>query len=101
ENLNLTQLPMGWTAFNASVPISTSKLRFLLTPASGGSASGLRELEIWTATPPINSKSGAALLEKMLGPAPLAQGRVYTALNSTANPTVGVVTPSNDNTADN
>lgn len=101
ENLNLALLPAGWNAFNASAPVTTGKLMFLLTPATGGIASGLRELEVWTRTAPINVKSGAALLEKMLGPTPLPQGRLYTALNSTANPTVGVIVPSGDNTADN
>ncbi|HEX9833839.1 MAG TPA: SpvB/TcaC N-terminal domain-containing protein, partial [Mycobacterium sp.] len=101
ENLNLTQLPNGWTAFNASTPVSTGKLMYVLTPATGGTATGLREIEAWTTTAPVSVKNGTALLEKLLGPSPPPQGRVYAALNPTANPTVGVVVPSGDNTSDN
>ena len=91
-DLNLTLLAPGWNTFPAAVPASTSKLLFALTPASGGSASGLRELEVWTAAHPVSSKDGAALLERLLGPTPPQHARLYTALNPTANPTVGVVT---------
>ncbi len=93
ENLNLTLLPSGWSAFTASVPVTTGKLMFTLTPATGGTASGLRELEVWTTAAPVSVKSGAQLLERLLSPTPPAQGRLYTALNPTANPTVGVITP--------
>src|SRR5580765_687495 len=99
EALNLTLLPSGWTTFNAVSAVTTGKLMFVLTPATGGSASGLRELEIWTSAAPVSAKNGAALLERLLGPTPPAQARLYNALNPTANPTVGVVTP-NDAGAD-
>lgn len=101
ENLNLTQLPAGWSAFSASAPVTTARLRFTLTPATGGVATGLQELEVWTTAAPVNAQSGAGLLAQMLGPTPPPQGRLYTALNPTANPTVGVVMPSGDDTADN
>ncbi|HEX9831726.1 MAG TPA: hypothetical protein VGA66_01340, partial [Mycobacterium sp.] len=101
ENLNLTQLPNGWTAFDATTPVSTGKLMYVLTPATGGTATGLREIEAWTTTAPVSVKNGTALLEKLLGPSPPPQGRAYTALNPTANPTVGVITPSGDDTSDN
>ncbi|MFL6650857.1 MAG: SpvB/TcaC N-terminal domain-containing protein, partial [Sulfurifustaceae bacterium] len=101
ENLNLTLLPAGWNTFNVATPIATAKLQFVLTPATGGSATGLKEIEVWTTAAPTSVKSGAALLDKMLGPTPLPQGRLYTALNPTANPTVGVITPSGDDTSDN
>ncbi|MGB5080716.1 MAG: hypothetical protein WBO23_08230, partial [Burkholderiales bacterium] len=93
ENLNLTLLPAGWSSFDATVPVTTGKLLFALTPATGGSASGLSELEVWTTAAPKNVKNGAALLAQLLGPTPPAQGRLYSALNPTANPTVGVITP--------
>jgi RHS repeat-associated protein len=99
ENLNLTLLPAGWHTFAATAPVMTSKLMFALTPASGGAASGLREIEVWTAAVPVSSKDGAGLLEKLLGPTPPAHAKLYTALNPTANPTVGVVTP-NDSGGD-
>src|SRR6266704_3007540 len=93
ENLNLTLLPAAWNTFNAAVPVTTGKLLFTLTPATGSSASGLRELEVWTTAAPVNVKSGAALLSQLLGPTPPPQGRFYTALNSSATPTTAVVTP--------
>src|SRR3990170_610999 len=103
ENLNLTLLPAAWNSFSATAPVTTGKLMFVLTPATGGSASGLNELEVWTTAVPVSAKNGAALLERLLGTTPPAQARMYPALNSTANPTVGVVTPtdSGDDLADN
>jgi RHS repeat-associated protein len=92
ENLNLTQLAAGWNSFTPTAPATTSKLLFALTPATGGSASGLREIEVWTAAAPVSSADGATLLEKLLSPNPPAHAKLYTALNPTANPTVGVVT---------
>jgi RHS repeat-associated protein len=92
-SLDLTQLPAGWTLFDTAAPVTTGKLLFTLTPATGGTASGLAELEVWTTAAPVSVKSGAALLERLLGPAPPPQGRLYNALNPTVNPTVGVVTP--------
>ena len=48
ENLNLTALPAAWNTFNAAAPVTTGKILLTLTPATGGSASGLNEVEIWT-----------------------------------------------------
>ena len=94
ENLNLTALPAAWNTFTAAVPVTTGKILLTLTPQSGGSnASGLSELEIWTTAAPVNVKNGAALLAQLLGPTPPPQGRFYTALNSSADPTTAVVTP--------
>jgi len=93
ENVNLTLLPSGWSTFNAAAPVTSAKLLFTLTPATGGSASGLRELEVWTTAAPKSVKNGAAMLAQLLGPTPPAQGRLYNALNPTANPSVGVITP--------
>ena len=42
ENLNLTKLPTGWTTFTAAAPVTTGKLHFVLTPATGGTATTLR-----------------------------------------------------------
>ena len=98
ENVNLTLLPAAWTSFGAAAPVSTAKLQFVLTPASGGTGTGLAELEVWTSAAPVNTKSGAQLLEKLLGPTPPAQGRIHTALNSSATPTQAVVSPGDNNT---
>src|SRR5437870_2317128 len=96
ENLNLTALPAAWNTFTAAAPVSTGQMLLSLTPATGGSASGLSEVELWTTAAPVTVKSGAALLAQLLGPTPPPQGRAYTALNSSATPTTAVVTP-NDN----
>src|SRR6267142_624628 len=53
QNLNLTLLPAAWNTFNAAVPVTTGKLLFTLTPATGGSASGMNELEVWTSAAPV------------------------------------------------
>ncbi|HLQ24523.1 MAG TPA: SpvB/TcaC N-terminal domain-containing protein, partial [Acidiferrobacterales bacterium] len=98
ENLNLTLLPTGWTTFTAGAPVTTGKLLFVLTPATGGTATGLNELEVWTTAVPVSVKNGAALLAQLLGPTPPPQGRVYNALNQTATPTVAVITPTDSST---
>src|SRR6267142_2863524 len=77
ENVNLTLLPSGWSTFNAAAPVTTGKLLFTLTPATGGSASGMSEIEIWTSAAPVNVKNSAALLAQLLGPTPPPQGRFY------------------------
>ncbi|TMH38176.1 MAG: hypothetical protein E6H59_11525, partial [Betaproteobacteria bacterium] len=93
ENLNLTALPVAWNTFNAAVPVTTGKILLTLTPATGGTASGLSEVELWTTAAPVTVKNSAALLAQLLGPTPPPQGRAYTALNSSADPTTAVVTP--------
>src|SRR2546427_10253996 len=93
ENLKLTALPAAWNTFNAAAPATTGKILLTLTPATGGNASGLSEVEIWTSVAPVTVKNGAALLAQLLGPTPPPQGRAYTALNSSADPTTAVVTP--------
>jgi RHS repeat-associated protein len=93
QNLDLTLLPAAWNTFSAAVPVTTGKLLFTLTPATGGTATGLRELEVWTTAAPVTVKDGAALLAGLLGAPPPPQGRIYTALNSSATPTTAVVTP--------
>jgi len=93
QNLNLTLLPAAWNTFRAAAPVTTGKLLFTLTPATGGSASGLRELEVWTTATPVTVKNSAALLAQLLGPTPPPQGRFYTALNASTDPTTAVVTP--------
>jgi len=97
ENLNLTQLPAAWNTFNAASAVSTTKLLFVLTPASGGTASGMAELEVWTSAAASSTKGGAHLLAEMLDPAPPAHGRIYTMLNNSATPTQAVVTPGDSN----
>ena len=67
------------------MPVTTGKLMFEFTPASGGIATGLQELEIWTGAAPVNVKNGAALLDKLLNNTAPAQGRLYAALNAGAN----------------
>ena len=91
ENLDLTQLKTSWYSFTATTQVTTGKLQFVFTPATGGTATGLRELEVWTAAAPVNIHSGPALLERLLGTNPPPQGRRYDAFNPTANPTTGVI----------
>jgi hypothetical protein len=55
-------------------------------------------LEVWTTAAPASTKNGAALLAQLLGPTPPAQGRIYTALNSSDTPTTALVTPGDNNT---
>jgi len=98
ENLNLTLLPIAWNSFNATVPATTTKLMFVLTPATGGTATGLGELEVWSTAAPATAKNGAALLTQLLGPTPPTQGRLYNGLNSSTTPTQAVVTPGDNNT---
>ena len=98
ENQNLATLPQAWNTLRALGPVTTTKLLFVLTPASGSAATGLAELEVWTTATSISAKSGAQLLERVLGPTPPAQARVYTALNSTATPTEALVVPGDNNT---
>jgi len=98
ENLNLTQLPNAWNTFSAASSVTTTKLMFVLTPATGGSATGMAELEVWTTAAPTSTKSGAHLLEQLLGPTPPDHGRIYTLLNQSATPTQAVVTPGDNST---
>src|SRR2546425_6506789 len=87
QNLNLTLLPAAWNTFTAAVPVTTGKLLLTLTPATGGSATGLRELEVWTTAAPVNVKNGAALLAGVRGTTPPPPGRLCTALDSSTDPT--------------
>jgi len=77
QNLNLSARPEGWNSFAASSPVTTAKLRFTLAAASGGSATGLKGIEIWGKGGRANVKNGAALLAALLGTSAPSHARLY------------------------
>ena len=77
QNLNLTTRPDSWNSFQASTPVTTGKLRFALTAASGGSAAGLKGIEVWGKGGRVNVKNGAALLAALLGTSPPSHARLF------------------------
>ena len=60
QNLNLTTRADAWSRFDATGSVTTGRLRLDLTPASGSSASGLREIEFWSGSGRINVKDATA-----------------------------------------
>src|SRR5882672_5933165 len=79
QNLNLTTRPGGWNGFAANTPIVTGKLRFTLTSAAGGSASGLKGIEVWGKGVRLNIKNGSALLAALQSTTPPTHARIYRA----------------------
>src|SRR5262245_49649351 len=77
QNLNRAQRPAGWDALSPSAAVTTGKLRFTLASATGGSASGLKGIEIWGKGGRVNVKNSAALLAALVGTTPPTQGRIY------------------------
>ncbi len=86
DRIRLTTLPEAWNNFTATTPVTTDTLHVELTPAAGGKATGLKEIEIWGAlahglTPnaAANPASLANLLKSTPGgtlPSPLREYRL-------------------------
>ncbi|MDH5654259.1 MAG: discoidin domain-containing protein, partial [Gammaproteobacteria bacterium] len=77
--LDLTNLSTDWHRFEANAAVNASELRLAFAPAGGGTASGLKELELWGEGERVVIKSGRDLLEAMQGKTPPAHGRLYAA----------------------
>ena len=76
QKRNLINLKDSWNTLAADAAITTSALRFELTPAQGSKATGLKEIEIWASDSPVRVKNASALLAAMSDAAP-AHARVY------------------------
>src|SRR5512139_123634 len=96
QNLNLANRADTWSTFSASTPVTTSKLRFQLTPVTGSSASGLKAIEIWGKGSRVNVNGGLALLTALRGNTPPSQGRLIAAA-----PEQGVIGGTTDDPSDN
>lgn len=96
QNLNLAQRPPAWTTFSAATPVTATALRFNLAAASGGTATGLRAIEIWGKGGRVNLRDGLALLTALRSGTPPSQGRLYAAA-----PAQGVIGGASDDPSDN
>ncbi|HJX17584.1 MAG TPA: hypothetical protein VJ437_05240, partial [Acidiferrobacterales bacterium] len=96
QNLNLATRPETWNVFDATTPVTTRKLRFNLIPATGGSASGLKAIEIWGKGGRVHVKDGLALLTALRGATPPSHGRLYASTLAQ-----GVIGGATDDLADN
>src|SRR5262245_5101031 len=99
QNLNLATRPDGWNSFTANAPVTTAKLRFSLTAAGGGSAAGLKGIEIWGKGARVNVKNGSALLAALLGTSAPPHARIYR--STLAQGVIGAATGGTDDPADN
>lgn len=88
QDLNLTALSTNWHTFLATQSSTTSSLRFLLTPASGGIATGLKEVAIWVQGTHTTVTNGAQLATQLAATPPIEQGR-----QTTASPAQGAIGP--------
>jgi RHS repeat-associated protein len=99
QNVNLTTRPASWNAFAPTSAVTTGKLRFTLTSATGGSAAGIKGIEIWGKGGRVNLQNGAALLTALLGTTPPTQGRIYR--STPAQGVIGAVAGATDDPSDN
>jgi RHS repeat-associated protein len=99
QNLNLATRPDGWNSFDATGPVTTAKLRFTLTAASGGSATGIKGIEVWGKGARANVRNSAALLTALLGASPPTHARIYR--SSLAQGVIGAAAGGTDDPADN
>jgi len=99
QNLNLATRPDGWNSFAANTPVTTGKVRFTLTSASGGSAAGLKGIEIWGKGGRANVKNGAGLLAALLSTSAPAHARLYK--SSLAQGVIGATAGATDDPSDN
>src|SRR5262245_2688995 len=99
QNVNLATRPAGWNSFTPTSLVTTGKLRFTLTAAAGGPASGLKGIEIWGKGGRANIKNGSALLAALLGTTPPTHARIYR--SSLAQGVIGAVAGGTDDPSDN
>src|SRR5262249_55212462 len=99
QNVNLATRPQSWNSFAPSSAVTTGKLRFTLTAATGGSAAGIKGIEIWGKGGRVNLQNGAALLTALLGTTPPTQGRIYR--STLAQGVIGALAGGTDDPSDN
>lgn len=79
QSLDLSSLTTLWHSFNVTSSVSTDQLKISFSSSTGGSASGLKELEIWGSGEIKTINTGANLLAALESDFPPMQARVYSA----------------------
>src|SRR5262249_23116531 len=99
QNVNLATRPQSWNSFTPTSAETTGKLRFTLVSATGGSAAGIKGIEIWGKGGRVHIPNGAALLPALRGATPPTQGRIYR--STLARGVIGALAGGTDDPSDN
>ena len=98
-DLDLSSLTPFWHSFSVTSSVTTNQLQISIKSSTGGSATGLKELEIWGQSERVTVNTGANLLDTIQTDNAAPQARFYSASQSEA--IIGNVENLDDQTSDN